>query len=127
MSAAGCPRDRPPTVVLVEDDEALANALCFALEIEGWAVLHYDSGEAVLAAPLPTPPFCLVCDLRLPGMSGIDALQELRARGVLAPAILITGSPSAAERRLASKARARFVQKPLLSGELLGAIREALA
>ena len=115
------------TVVLVEDDDALANALRFTLEIEGWAVLFHPSGEALLAAPLPEGRICIVCDLRLPGISGLEALQELRRRGVAAPAILITGSPTAAERRAIARARVSFVPKPLLSGELMDAIRSALA
>ena len=127
MSATASRRKGSGAVILVEDDQALAKALRFALEIDGWTVLQHDSGEALLAAPLPSPPFCVVCDLRLPGMSGIEALQELRVRGIQAPAILITGAPSVVERRLAGKVRARLVQKPLVTGELLSAIRDALA
>ena len=115
------------TVVLVEDDDALANALRFTLEIEGWAVVFHASGEALLANPLPAGRICIVCDLRLPGMSGIEALQELRTRGVEAPAILITGDPTTAERRAVTRAGVGFVPKPLLSNELLDAIRGALA
>ena len=116
-----------PTVVLVEDDVALRDALRFAFEIEGWLVLVGGSGEDLLALPLPLGRFCIVSDLRLPGMTGIEALQQLRRRGVDEPAILITGPPSAAERRAAGKVRARFVEKPLVSDELLSVVREVLA
>ena len=114
-------------VVLVENDGALASALRFALEIEGWAVLFFASGEALLGGPLPAARFCVVCNQRLPGVSGIEALQEMRRRGIAAPAILLTGDPSPAQRRAAAKVRARLVEKPLLDSELLDAVRDALA
>lgn len=111
------------TVLLVEDDEALGGALQFALQIEGWRVELRTSGEALLDTPLPAGPLCLVVDIQLPGISGVEAMIELRRRGDTTPAILITTDPRPALRRAATKIGARIIEKPLISDDLLSAIR----
>lgn len=120
------PATERPTVVLVEDDQALADALQFSLRLEGWDVAYHASGEALLKEPLPQAPFCLVVDIRLPGMSGISALTGLRERGVVNSAILITSDPTPRLRRAAGRLQAEIVAKPLISGELFAAIRRSL-
>ena len=115
-----------PTVVLVEDDPALGAALRFSLGLEGWRVVFCASGEALLECPLPSGPFCIVSDLHLPGMSGLQALAELRRRGVSQPAFLITGPLTAAGRRAAARLNVRLVLKPLVGDELMIAVRGAL-
>ncbi|HEX2800925.1 MAG TPA: response regulator [Phenylobacterium sp.] len=114
-------------VVLVEDDQALASALQFSLRLEGWEVAHRVSGEALLDEPLPQDPFCLVIDIKLPGISGVLALTRLRRRGIANPAILITSDPTPALQRVAVRLRAEIVEKPLISGDLFAAIRRRLA
>src|SRR5262245_28950818 len=77
------------TVVLVDDDDALLRALRFSLEIDGYVVVTCHTGEELLALELPANA-CLVIDFRLSGLDGLQALDDLRARGVTLPAILIT-------------------------------------
>ena len=115
-----------PTVVLVEDDSALLAALKFALEVEGYAASGFHTGEELLAMQLPSHNACLVIGDKLEGISGLDALETLRARGVSLPAILIT-SYAPGVRVRAARAKAVVVEKPLLGDSLMARIRALLA
>jgi FixJ family two-component response regulator len=112
-----------PTVLLVEDDEAVVHALRFRLELEGWAVQSYPSAEAILAVADLPPRSCLVLDQILTGMSGLDLLSNLRARAVSVPAIIITSHPSRALRARVAASGATLIEKPLLGDGLTRAIR----
>lgn len=111
-----------PTVVLVEDDAALREAVQFALEIEGYPVVACDSGEALLTLSIPPAPVCLVVDFHLGGMSGVDALKALSKRGILHPAIIMTTAPSPLLREWAQENETVLIEKPLLENVLIGAI-----
>jgi len=117
---------RRPSVFVVDDDAAVRSALAFALDMEGFAVETYDSGEALLLRDPPTGPGCLLLDERLPGVSGLDTLRQLRARHVDLPAILVTSHPNAILREAAARAGAPILEKPLLGEALIAAIRDAL-
>ncbi len=114
-------------VVAIDDDVAVLASLKFALEIEGFAVEGYRSGEDLLAVSSPQNPACLIVDLKLPGIDGVDLVTELRARGVGCPAILITTAPPAMARRRAALAGLAIVEKPLLGNTLAEALHAALA
>ena len=114
------------TIVLVDDDAALRTALTFTLELDGFAVVGFASGEDLLAATLPDPPVCLVLDYHLPGMTGVDTLARLRARGVKTPALLITSHPNPSVRVTIAALDAVIVEKPLLSDALRVEIEAAL-
>ncbi len=114
------------TVVLVDDDAALRTALTFMLELDGFKVEAFASGEELLAGALPPPPACLVLDHNLSGMTGLDTLLRLRARGVATPAVLITSHPSLVVRSTAALVDAVIVEKPLLSDALKLEIEAAL-
>lgn len=118
--------DRRPTVFVVDDDAAVRRALAFALDLEGFEVETFGSGEALLLRAQPAQPGCLVIDERLPGASGLDTLRQLRSREVDLPAILITSHPNAAFRAAAAKAGVPILEKPLLGETLVAAIDEAL-
>ncbi len=97
-----------PLVVIVEDDAALAAALRFSLELEGYDVELCSSGEALLTLELPAKEACLVIDHRLPGVHGLEAPpDELRAG--------------------ARQTDASLVEKPLLGDSLVSEIRGVLA
>jgi FixJ family two-component response regulator len=115
-----------PTVIIVDDDAGLRKALRFLLEVEGFEVVTCSSGEALISRPLPKGPGCLVLDQRLPGMSGMDALEILRGRGVDIRTIVITSAPDPALRKRALLANAQVIEKPLLSDLLLGTIKAEL-
>jgi two-component system response regulator FixJ len=114
-------------VHIVDDDDAVRQSLAFLLSSAGLPVRLYDSASAFLAG-LSTPQGgCLITDIRLPGMSGIDLLKTLRAKAFAMPAIVITGHgdvPLAVE---AMKAGAvDFIEKPFEEEAILNAVKRAL-
>ena len=111
-------------VIVVDDDVAVRNSLKFSLEIEGFAVRAYSGGIELLNDTELLREACLVIDQNMPGMNGLDLVAQLRARDVAVPAILITGSPTAALSARAAKAGVAIVEKPLLGTALLDRIRE---
>lgn len=116
----------PPTLVLVDDDFALRSALKFALELDGFRVQAFASGEDLLAAELPERDVCLILDENLPGLGGLDSLEALRRRAVDLPAILITSHPGPGLRRRAGRLRVPIIEKPLIDDLLVRNIRSAL-
>ena len=117
----------PPRVLVVEDDESLRGALERLLRLAGFSAAAYASAEAVLAGGLVGGAACVVCDLRLPGMSGLELLAVLRAQGWRTPLVLITAFD---EPGLAEKAKglgaAGYLVKPFHGTTLLDAVRAAI-
>jgi FixJ family two-component response regulator len=79
-----------PVVVLIEDDPGVLTALSRVISASGLRPAPYPTAEAYLAAPPSQPPLCLVVDLHLPGMSGIDLTRRLAAIGSTVPTIVMT-------------------------------------
>jgi len=114
------------TVVVVEDDVALLQALRFMLLSEGFEALGCESAAELCALELPDTRLCLIIDERLPDGSGAAALAALRARGVEAPAIVVTTAPDAALRAAVDAAGAHLVEKPLVGDALLAQVKALL-
>ena len=114
-------------VHIVDDDEAVRQSLAFLLSSAGLAVRLYDSAAAFLAGLSGAQGGCLITDVRMPGMTGIELLHELKAKACGLPAIVITGHgdvPLAVE---AMKAGAiDFIEKPFDEEAILSAVRSAL-
>ena len=114
-------------VHIVDDDEAVRQSLAFLLGSAGLTVLLYDSASAFLAGLSAVKSGCLVTDMRMPEMTGIELLQQLRAKACRLPAIVITGHgdvPLAVE---AMKAGAvDFIEKPFDQETILHAVQAAL-
>jgi two-component system response regulator FixJ len=120
------PRKRGP-VLIVDDDAAVRSALKFALELEGLEVCLYDSASALLEDKNLRSEGCLVIDYVMPEMSGLRLVEELRARQVQLPAILITGRADFSLRERAYKAGfSQILEKPLSGSALIESIRTAL-
>lgn len=115
-----------PKIVLVDDDPAVRASLQFSLELEGFEVQTFESGEALLEQEIMVQDGCLVLDYRLPGIDGLTLLARLRQRGVTLPAVFITTSPTRTVRARASDAGATLIEKPLLCDALTGAIRSLI-
>jgi two-component system response regulator FixJ len=115
----------PNLVVVIDDDMAVRNSLKFSLEVEGYAVRAYAGAEDLINETELPRPGCLIMDQHLPGTNGLAALDELRRRGVLMPAILITSHPSAAVRARAAAGGVPIIEKPLLGNTLLDAVHAA--
>jgi two-component system CheB/CheR fusion protein len=137
---AADPRPRPPprsldqpatvrpTVFVVDDDTAVRAALMAVLADEGLHAEAYVDGEAFLQAYRNGVEGCLLVDAYMPGMSGIDVLQRLRADGHHLPALMITGQSDVHMAVTAMKAGALdFIEKPVGRVELLASISRALA
>ena len=120
------PLTPPPMLLLVDDDPAVLASLQFSLELEGFAVDAFDSGETVVARNCLARHACLVLDYRLPGIDGLSLLSLLRERGETCPAIIITSNPTRAMRQRTVDAGAVLIEKPLLSDSLTTAIRRLI-
>lgn len=110
-------------ILIVEDDDSLRPALERLLNAAGWLTTAYASAEALLADPAAGDAACVVCDLKLPGMSGFDLLAEWRAPGGRPPVILVTAydAPGSSEEATRRGARA-YLAKPFRGAALLEAI-----
>ena len=127
VTAAAQSAPGKPVIVIVDDDFAVRNSLAFALTEEGFLVRAYGSAEMLLDDVLASDANCLVIDQKLPGLSGLGLVDELRHRGVSAPAILITTGPTAQIRRAAAAAGIAIVEKPLIGEALFHEIHFNLA
>ena len=114
-------------VHLIDDDQPIRESLVFLLDTAGLVVRDYDSAEAFLAALPHLEPGCIVTDVRMPGMSGLDLARKVQSLGLAMPVVVITGHgdvPLAVE---AMKAGAfDFIEKPFDDEVILGVLRAAL-
>lgn len=116
-----------PTVFVVDDDRDVRDGLQWLIESVGLKVELYESAERFLYAYQSTRPGCLVLDVRMPGMSGLELLENLRAREFPLPVILLTGHGSVRVAVRAMKAGAvDVIEKPYADEELLDQIQTAL-
>src|SRR5512146_1499028 len=118
----------PPTVFVVDDDESVRGSLRFLLRSAGLESRAFGSAAEFLAAYDPAQPGCLVLDVRMPGMSGLELQQELNLRGAIIPVIYITGHgdiPMAVEAM--QHGAHDFLQKPFRDEDLIERVRRALA
>jgi RNA polymerase sigma factor (sigma-70 family) len=117
-----------PVVFVVDDDPSVRSSLKFLMSSVGLQVESFDSADALLQRKLPDAPSCLVLDVRLRGLSGLDFQRELAARNCHMPIIFITGHGDIPMSVRAMKAGAiEFLTKPFRDQDLLDAVRIALA
>lgn len=116
-----------PQVYVVEDDEAVRDSLQLLLKTEGYKVASFPEATSFLEAWSPDMNGCIVLDIRMPGMSGMELQKELVSRGSELPIIFVTGHgdvPLAVEAM--QLGAVDFVQKPYRDQELLEKIRKAM-
>jgi FixJ family two-component response regulator len=121
-------KESSPTVFVVDDDQAICNSLRLLLKSVGLATQTMGSATEFLSAYQQGQPGCLVLDVRMPGMSGLELQQELNLRGATIPVIFITGHgdvPMAVEAM--QHGAFDFLQKPFRDQELIDRIQRALA
>jgi len=112
---------------VVDDDAAMRDSMAFLLDVNGFKPLVYDSATAFLAQSRIDASSCVVSDIRMPGMNGIELVRKLKSDGSACPVILVTGHGDVALAVEAMKAGAAdFIEKPFDDAILLGAIRTAL-
>jgi FixJ family two-component response regulator len=116
-----------PTVFVVDDDASVRHALSSLLRSVDLEVETFGSAAEFLRARLPDAPSCLVLDVRLPGLSGLDFQSELARNGIHIPIIFVTGHGDIPMSVKAMKAGAvEFLTKPFRDQDMLDAIQVAL-
>ena len=117
-----------PTVYVVDDEPAIRDSLAMLLRSVGLQAQTFQSATAFLEAYGPELSGCLVADVRMPGMSGLELQEALAARESALPVIIITGHGDVAMAVRAMKAGAAdFIEKPFNEQVLLDAVHRALA
>ncbi|QLI80362.1 response regulator transcription factor [Chitinibacter fontanus] len=116
-----------PMVAIIDDDEAVRDSLSLLLETEGWTALNYPSAEDFLEEGDASRFACLIVDVRMDGMSGLELFTELKQGNYLPPVIFLTGHGDVPMAVNALKDGAMdFMQKPCDQRELLARVNECI-
>ena len=120
-------KEKSPTIFIVDDDDAVRASLKLLFKSVGLSAATAASAKAFLASYDQSEPGCLVLDVRMPGMSGLELQQQLNLRGATLPVIFITGHgdiPMAVEAM--QHGAFDFLQKPFRDQELIDRVQRAL-
>jgi len=121
MAAAGA-------VMVIDDQPRLRRALCALLEAAGFTAQGFASAQEFLDAGVAAPDMCLLVDIRMPGMSGLELQDELARRGLRMPVVMMSGRADVAAAVRAMKAGAvDLLEKPFTEETLIAALQRALA
>jgi two-component system response regulator FixJ len=114
-------------VHLVDDDDAIRRSVGFMLKTSGFHVRTYESGTQLLKAGPELETGCILLDIRMPGMDGLEVQEALKSRGVTLPVIIMTGHGDVSLAVQAMKAGAvDFIEKPFEKAVLLSAIEQGI-
>ena len=117
-----------PTIFVIDDQESVRHALGEMLSVFGFEVETFESADSFLSALVPGRPGCVVADVRMPGIDGIELVRELHRRKIVLPVVLISGHADVPMAVAAIKAGAEdFIEKPLDDAQLVAAINRGLA
>ena len=120
-------QDKPNLVAIVDDDDSVRSALQGLMKEAGLPALAFASGEEFLRSGKHRQTACLIADIRMPGMSGLDLQTKLNAESCQIPTIFITAHGDEKMRLRAMRAGAvEFLSKPFDDGILLENVRAAL-
>lgn len=120
--------DEQRLVHVADDDDAIRRSVAFALKTSGFRVQVYESGSELLKQGPDIEPGCILLDIRMPGMDGLEVQEALKAKGVTLPVIIMTGHGDVSLAVRAMKAGAvDFIEKPFQKAVLIGAIEQAMA
>lgn len=113
------------TVFIIDDDASVRDSLGLVLGLRGYRTALFADAASFLSALRPDWQGCMVIDIRMPGMSGLELQRELKERGCMLPAVIITGHGDVSSAREAFRSEAiDFLEKPLNEARLLQAIDE---
>jgi FixJ family two-component response regulator len=116
-----------PLVAVVDDDWSIRNATHDLLRSAGFSAVTFKDAESFLASASRATAACLVVDMRMPGMTGLELYEALVTSGSGIPTVLITAHPEEGTQSRARKAGITcYLTKPFAPEELLGCVREAL-
>jgi FixJ family two-component response regulator len=114
------------TVHIVDDDPAIRDSVSLLLSLRGYRTASFADAEGFLAAVTPDWAGCILADIRMPGMSGLEMQRELLARAIPLPVIVVTAHGDVGSARAAFKSEAvDFLEKPFEEDALLAAIGHA--
>ncbi len=116
-----------PVIHIVDDDKSFRTAVARLMEASGFRVASYESGEAILARLPISEPGCILLDLRMPGLSGLELQSRLKDMAPILPIVFLTGHGDVGSTVRAMKGGADdFLEKTASSNSLLEAVKQAL-
>ena len=116
------------TVFIIDDQTSVRHALGEMLSVFGYRIETFESAESYLEKLDPERPGCIIADVRMPGMDGIDLVRELKRRNLTLPVVVISGHADVPMAVAAIKAGAEdFIEKPVDDTQLVAAINRGLA
>lgn len=119
--------EAPPAVLLVDDDDSLRKALTRLIRSAGYKVIAFSSAAEFLKSPIEDGVYCLVLDVQMPGLNGMDLQREMKHRNLKFPIIFLTGHGDIPMSVRAMREGAlNFFTKPVSENDLLSAIEEAI-
>ncbi|HKU53759.1 MAG TPA: response regulator [Rhizomicrobium sp.] len=119
--------DKDQIVCVVDDDEAVRDSTQMLLGIHGFKVRSYARARDFLAEFTAADTGCLILDIHMPEMTGVELLTLLRARGVATPAIIVSGQVDPAVGEILTRSGAlAILSKPVNQDELMGYVEQAL-
>jgi FixJ family two-component response regulator len=117
-----------PLIAVVDDDKSIRSATQNLLNSAGFSTFAFEDAKGFLGSPIRANVECLVTDMRMPGMTGLELHEHLVATGVAIPTVIISAHPEKLARDRARKAGITcFLAKPFAADELLECVRKALA
>ena len=121
------PSGEPPFIAIVDDDASMRQSSCRLVRSFGYRAEAFASGDELLRSPRLAETACLLLDVRMPGVDGLEVQRRLAERGADIPIVFLTGRASDDEERRARAAGAvEFLRKPVRSDALLQAVQKAL-
>lgn len=117
----------PPLIAIVDDDQAMREALFDLLQVEGLTALAFGDAATFLTSAESTEFSCLVTDVKMPGIGGLELQRRLRARGSSIPVIFVTSAEDEATRMQAmADGATAYLTKPLANADLVRSLVLAL-
>lgn len=119
--------DTKPIIHIIDDDDAMRDSVAFLLDVQGFESRLHESASAFLAATGGRAVDCIITDVRMPDMTGLDLVRKLKNDGVDAPVIVMTGHGDIGLAVEAMKAGVvDFIEKPFANETLISAVQDAL-
>jgi two-component system response regulator FixJ len=116
-----------PVIDIIDDDEAMRHSVAFLLDVQGFESRQHESANAFLKTAEGRGGDCIITDVRMPDMTGLELVRKLKSDGVASPVIVMTGHGDIGLAVEAMKAGVvDFIEKPFANETLISAVREAL-
>ena len=115
-----------PMIYVIDDDGEVRDSIRILLELNDFQVRPYPSGEAFLRDERPDSDGCVVCDMAMTGLTGLDVVEQLRREGNMIPIILMAGDVRSRMLAAAERLDTAIIEKPFRPGELIARIKQSL-